>query len=179
VERWPDRDLPAGSAGAAVTVVLRSGTRDAEVLLIERTVREDDPASGQAALPGGRTDSSDASMRATALRELGEEVGLTADDLEGPARCVTVQRANLFGLDVAVFTGVLGARPGPRIASPAEVAHIYWLPWTALHDPRPIERVTRYGNRTVPAVVYQGHVLWGFTLRVLREYFGLDAPSLP
>jgi 8-oxo-dGTP pyrophosphatase MutT (NUDIX family) len=174
VDRWAATDLPKGSAGAAVTVVLRSGSQDVEGLLIERTVREDDLASGHVALPGGHVDPDDLSLRATALRELSEEVGLGAADLDPSVRCVGVQRASLFGLDVAVFTGVLASRPGPRVASPEEVAHIFWLPRPALTEPTPVERSTRYGPRTVPAVVYQGHVLWGFTLRVLREYFGLE-----
>jgi 8-oxo-dGTP pyrophosphatase MutT (NUDIX family) len=173
VDRWPEQDLPPGSAGAAVTVVLRAGARDVEVLLIERTVREDDLASGQVALPGGRADPGDRSVRSTALRELGEEVGLGPADLEPSVRFVGVQRANVFGLDVAVFTAVLASAPGPRVASPSEVAHIFWLPQSALADPKPVERATRYGPRNVPAVVHQGHVLWGFTLRVLREYFEL------
>jgi 8-oxo-dGTP pyrophosphatase MutT (NUDIX family) len=177
VERWPAEDLPHGRAGAGVVIVLRQGTREPEVLLIERTVRRSDPASGQVALPGGRADDGDPSLRATALRELAEEVGLGPADLEPPTRFVGVQRANVFGLDVAVFAATLAPKPGPLVPSPSEVAHVFWLPLSALDRPEEVERETSRGTITVPAAVHQGHVLWGFTFRVLREFFGRTTPA--
>jgi 8-oxo-dGTP pyrophosphatase MutT (NUDIX family) len=174
--RWPRNDLPHGTAGAAVTIVLREGHRDVETLLIERTVREDDPASGHVALPGGREDASDASMRVTALRELEEEVGLTPSDLLGAPGVVGVELASLFGLRVAVFCAALSPSPGPVRPSPREVAHVFWLPLGALDHPERVERATKSGPREVPAVVHDGHVLWGFTYRILRQFFDRPDP---
>ena len=171
VDRWPADDPPGGRAGAAVTIVLRNGRRDAEVLLIERTVRDNDLASGQVALPGGRTEPEDATMGTTALRELSEEVGLGPGDVELPLRLVGVARADLFGLDVAVFAARLSSTPAPVVPSPNEVAHVFWLPASALTRVEPVERMTTKGPLEVPAVVHQGHVLWGFTLRILRDFF--------
>jgi 8-oxo-dGTP pyrophosphatase MutT (NUDIX family) len=179
LEPWPSDDLPHGAAGAAVTIVLREGHREVEVMLIERTVREDDLASGQVALPGGREDPTDPSVRATALRELQEEVGLRSTDLARPPVLVGVELATLFGLKVAVFASALGPSPGPVAASPGEVAHIFWLPVTALDRVQSVERWTKVGPRKVPAVVHDGHVLWGFTFRVLRQFFGRDDSALP
>jgi 8-oxo-dGTP pyrophosphatase MutT (NUDIX family) len=175
--RWPTDDLPHGSAGAAVTIVLREGRRDVETLLIERTVREDDPASGHVALPGGREDEQDPTIRSTALRELHEEVGIGPGDLHGTPRLVGVEIATLFGLRVAVFAAALGASPGPVTASPDEVAHVFWLPVAALDHVKSVERLTTSGPREVPAIVHDGHVLWGFTYRVLREFFERPEPS--
>lgn len=165
---------PTTTAGAAVVIVLREGGRDLETLLIERTARPDDPASGQVAFPGGRVAESDGSLATTALRELEEEVGLTRSDLDGPLRFVTVTRASRFGLDVGVFVGALGkvARP-PTPRSAKEVAHVFWLPRSSLIDTRRVVRDTLFGELEVPATVFHGHVLWGFTRRVLREFFGL------
>ncbi|HXQ94664.1 MAG TPA: CoA pyrophosphatase [Thermoplasmata archaeon] len=177
--RWPTADLPRGSAGAAVTIVLREGHKDVEALLIERTVREDDPASGHVALPGGREDDGDATTLATALRELREEVGLGPTDLLGTPGLVGVEVASLFGLKVAVFAAALGPSPTPVPASPAEVAHVFWLPESALDRVETVERDTRFGPRAVPAVVHQGHVLWGFTYRVLRQFFERPDPPGP
>ena len=65
---------------AAVALILRE-TRDddVELLFIKRATREDDPWSGQIALPGGRHQASDASLEETAVRETREEVGLELD----------------------------------------------------------------------------------------------------
>lgn len=177
LDRWPPGDLPSGAAGAAVTVVLREGRKDVEVLLIERSVRETDLASGQVALPGGRAEPTDATMRATALRELHEEVGLGASDLLGTPGLVGVEAARLFDLQVAVYTAALGPSPTPRAASPREVAHVFWLPVSALDRVETVERATRAGPRNVPAIVHEGHVLWGFTFRILRRFF--DRPDPP
>lgn len=179
LERWPPGDLPHGAAGAAVTIVLREGRKDVEVLLIERSVRDGDLASGQVALPGGRADATDPSMRATALRELHEEVGLGPADLVGTPGLVGVHSASLFKMDVAVYTAALGPSLGPRAADPHEVAHVFWMPVAALDVVEAIERSTSSGLRKVPAIVHEGHVLWGFTFKVLRQFFDRPDPPPP
>lgn len=155
-------------------IVLRDGRQGVEILLIERTARSGDPASGQVAFPGGHVGESDGSLSSTALRELQEEVGLSLSDLSGPPRFVGVVTAPRFRLDVGVFAAALGevARP-PSPRSPEEVAHVFWLPRAALGTTRRVNRDTGLGEVPVPATVFEGHVLWGFTRRVLRDFFGL------
>ena len=174
VARFPEATPPTGSAGAAVMILLRQGVSEVETLLIERTERPTDPASGQVAFPGGRVEESDGSLRKTALRELEEEVGLTSSDLAGVPRYVSTENAIRFGLKVGVFTAALG--PGGRAPTPLsrdEVAHVFWMPRSALGDTRMVHRETGYGLIEVPATLYEGHVLWGFTRRLTREFFGL------
>jgi 8-oxo-dGTP pyrophosphatase MutT (NUDIX family) len=172
--RFPAIVPPVSTAGAAVTIVLRDGGEGTEVLLIERTNRPDDPASGQVALPGGRVSDSDGSLAVTALRELEEEVGLGEDDLDGPLRFVTAETAARFGLRVGVFAAKLGpAGRGPSARSAEEVAHVFWLPSARLRDNQPVERETHRGYARVSATVHEGHVLWGFTRRILRDFFEL------
>ena len=176
--RWTNAAPPVRSAGAAVTVVLREGRSDLEVLLLERTVRADDPASGQVSLPGGRVDSTDITLADTALRELHEEVGLGAEDLAGPPTYVLIQPAPVFGLEVAVFAAPLGPRSaGPRVESQQEVAHVFWMPRAAIAQPKRVVRETSVGPREVDALVVDSHVVWGFTLRVLNRFFRDDSPQ--
>ncbi|MGI0071594.1 MAG: NUDIX hydrolase [Thermoplasmata archaeon] len=172
--RYPVTAPPVGSAGAAVTILLRDGQSEVETLLIERTERPTDPASGQVAFPGGRAEESDGSLAVTALRELEEEVGTVAVDLAGPPRYVSTEHARRFGITVAVFAATLG--PGghaPSALSADEVAHVFWLPRSALGVARKVHRDSGRGEIEVPATVFEGHVLWGFTRRVLRSFFGL------
>lgn len=166
---------PRGSAGAAVLAVLRNGAHDTEVLLIQRAVREDDRASGQIGLPGGHVEDRDASLTATAIRELEEEVGLAEADLKEPPRFLRLAPASVFSLTVAVFAAELGpAGRAPSAANLREVAHVFWLPVRALASYRRIATDTYQGRREVDAVVFDGHVLWGFTRRVLLDLFEIE-----
>lgn len=157
--------------------MLREGRSDVEVLLIERAVRTDDPASGQVGLPGGHAEEEDASLGATAIRELEEEVGLAASDLRDAPRYFGLAHASLFSLTVAVFAAELGpAGRTPTAHNVREVAHVFWLPVSELRRFRRVARDTSMGRRDVEAVVFDGHVLWGFTRRVLLDLFGVTDP---
>ncbi|MCI4336122.1 MAG: CoA pyrophosphatase [Thermoplasmata archaeon] len=152
--------------------LLRDGQQDQEVLLMERTVRTDDPASGQVSLPGGHVDPADKTLRDTALRELQEEIGLSAFDLVETPRFVGVKSAPRFGLQVGVFASALApTAPGQFHPSPREVADIFWLPLGALSQRTSVLRETRLGPAQVEAVVHHSHVVWGLTLRILLEAF--------
>ncbi|HKN07539.1 MAG TPA: CoA pyrophosphatase [Thermoplasmata archaeon] len=172
VGRFPALAPPVSTAGAAVVIVLRQGQTEVETLLIERAERAEDPASGQVAFPGGHVTDGDGSLASTALRELEEEVGLGRGDVVGELRFVSTALAIRFGLKVGVFAAILapdGPAPTPR--SPEEVAHVFWIPRSALATSRPIVRETSHGLAEVPATVFEGHVLWGFTRRVLCQFF--------
>jgi len=180
LDRFPAETPPAATAGAAVMIILRDGAREVETLLIERTEREEDPASGQVAFPGGRVDPSDDSLRATVLRETEEEVGLGSDDIAEPPRFVGTYHASRFGLDVGVFATTLGDRArAARPRSRSEVAHVFWLPRSAVGEIARVARESIHGPIEVNASVYQGHVLWGFSRRVLRDFFGLPPETAP
>jgi 8-oxo-dGTP pyrophosphatase MutT (NUDIX family) len=171
--RYPEGAPPVGTAGAAVTLVLRDGATEIETLLIERAENPTDPASGQVGLPGGHVEERDSSMGATALRELEEEVGLRRADLTGAPRYVETRYAARFKLKVAVFAAELApAAAPPAPASPEEVAHVFWLPRSALEVDRHVAQDTTFGRIEVPATVHDGHVVWGFTRRLLRDFFG-------
>jgi 8-oxo-dGTP pyrophosphatase MutT (NUDIX family) len=176
VARYSEERPPVGMAGAAVTLVLRDGAEGVEVLLIERTERPTDPASGQVALPGGHVADSDGNLASTALRELEEEVGLGLTDLRGGLRYVGTEHAARFAIRVAVFATTLGPpAKAPFARDQEEVAHVFWLPRRALGSTRSVARETSRGLVPVPATVFEGHVVWGFTRRVLRQFFELPA----
>lgn len=172
-------DVPTDRAVAAVLAVLRERQGDVEVLLIERAENPLDPASGQIGLPGGRVEPSERSLVQTALRECYEEVGIGGQHLNGPPRFVLISRALSSRMRVAIYAGELkDGGPEPSPADPKEVASVFWLPRSVLAHPKVVERETPAGPISVPAVLYQGHVVWGFTLRALRILFGWE-PGAP
>ncbi|HEY1198890.1 MAG TPA: CoA pyrophosphatase [Thermoplasmata archaeon] len=174
LSRFPALAPPISIAGAAVVIVLRDGRAEVEALLIERAERAEDPASGQVAFPGGHVADGDGSLAVTALRELEEEVGLSRADLAGELRYVNTVLAIRFGLKVAVFATALAPDANPPTARSAEeVAHVFWLPRSALATSRPIVRETSRGLAEVRSTVFERHVLWGFSRRVLCQFFGV------
>ena len=70
---------------AAVSVLLRYRDGEPEVLLMRRAEHEGDRWSGHVSFPGGREEDHDPTLRATAVRETREEVGI---DLDATARAI-------------------------------------------------------------------------------------------
>ncbi len=157
---------------AAVLVpVYRDGEGELRVVVV---VRADDGGlhGGQLGLPGGKPETGDADLRATALREAEEEIGLDRgavrivaelDPLETQA---TGWRVHPFLAQVPADTswrlqedeivGVL--TPSARaLVDPASRAR---LPFTSRRFPEPL---------LVDGIDVEGHVLWGMTLRLLDD----------
>ncbi len=171
--RFPEREE---STHAAVALVLAGEAADLNLCLIRRAEHELDRWSGHVALPGGRVDPVDLNPREAAVRETREEVGLW--------------------LDRSTYLGSLGAQPIYRDGKPGdlslsshvfhlgealeqfppnyEVAEAFWVPLRHLLDPRNAgyRSNTRDGvTYDSPAVLYQGHHIWGLTYRVLTLFF--------
>ncbi len=170
LETLPTDPVPADRAEAAVIVLARSHDLGLEVLAEQRAQRDGDPWSGQVGLPGGRRDPQDRTLTDTVLRELGEEVGLPSDAVEGPPRLFGIRRARPSGLRVAVFLGRLAAAQMPTgRVDPEEIAGTFWLPFDELRHVESRPRSTIFGELPVETVEHDGHIVWGFTLRVLRD----------
>jgi 8-oxo-dGTP pyrophosphatase MutT (NUDIX family) len=173
-----DRDPPYFEA--AVALILRA-TRDddLELLFIQRAARDDDPWSGQIALPGGRHDVLDESLEATAIRETREEVALdlrrdgaivgALDELRPRTPVLPPVIVRPF---VATVSGAAAVEAGE------EVADLFWAPLDTIVDPastRDTEIVVRGLRTRRSAIHYRGHVIWGMTERIvanLREVLG-------
>jgi 8-oxo-dGTP diphosphatase len=168
-------------AEAAVAIV-HALDRDS-VLLIRRTVRENDSWSGQWSCPGGRRDPGDVDSLHTALRELEEECGvrLRRDDVAEalPERLVRRRVGRFF--PVAPFVFRIETELA-TILDPMEAAHAEWVPLEWLRD------LNRHRLREVPGIPKDTYFpavdldcapLWGFTYRLLCDWLGLVAPGEP
>lgn len=164
------------SAAVAVIEVLDD---EPAVLLIRRSLRADDPWSGQWALPGGRRQPGDADDLATCLREVEEEVGVKLVPAECLSALPMAEAGRHAGLSVAVapFLFRLAQRPVLRL-DPGEVAHASWCPLATLGDlRRHAWAVLGRDARLRPMIPLDGYPLWGFTYRVLCRHLGVTPPA--
>jgi 8-oxo-dGTP pyrophosphatase MutT (NUDIX family) len=164
-----------GEREAAVALVLRARA-DIELLLIKRAVRETDPWSGHMALPGGRRAPDDAGLLDTALRETAEETGVDVSRygrVLGPLDEIAPRNRRLPPVVIAPFVAVVP--PGTlAVADGREVDATLWVPISALRDEEAVSEILieleEEGSRSFPSLVYQDHVIWGLTHRILTQF---------
>jgi 8-oxo-dGTP pyrophosphatase MutT (NUDIX family) len=155
---------------AAVAVVIAPDP-DA-ILLIRRADRVGDPWSGHMALPGGRRESGDLDLLATASRETSEEVGfaLLPEDLAGTLDDVVPRIPLLPPIAVRPFGFTLATRP--QFLLNPEVAEARWVQLDRLLLPESRRRVKveiQGGSREVEAFHLEDAIVWGMTERILSD----------
>ena len=161
---------------AAVALVLHDGADGLEALFIHRAERAGDTWSGQIAFPGGRREPDDADLRATAIRETLEEVGvdLTAAEPLGVLDDMYPRTPVLPPVVVRPF--VFGVADRPPITLNAEVQDAFWVSFRALAAPGVQRDVTvhhRGAARVMPAYVVETGTIWGMTERILTNLLSL------
>jgi 8-oxo-dGTP pyrophosphatase MutT (NUDIX family) len=170
--RRPGRIAEAVGARAAVAAILRPTASGLEMLFIRRAEHERDPWSGQVGFPGGRWEPADRDLRATAVRETLEEIGVDLDEsgeLLGPLDEV---RAMARGrpVDLAISPFVFKLREPVDFRLNPEVTSTHWLPLDKVLGPAdPASFEYQKDDQTVwlPCLRTGGLVIWGLTFRMV------------
>jgi 8-oxo-dGTP pyrophosphatase MutT (NUDIX family) len=123
---------------------------------------------GEISFPGGRRDEGERDLRATALREAQEEIGLDPDAVE-IVGALQPTPTIVTGYAVYPFVGLIDPG-GPWVASAGEVAAVIELALPQLIGGYGRRRLVRRGIpiRTDTYVV-SDHLIWGATARILAD----------
>jgi 8-oxo-dGTP pyrophosphatase MutT (NUDIX family) len=161
-------------AGVLVPLYVRDGALHAVF-----TKRRDDLRRhpGEISFPGGRFDEGEQDLRATALREAYEEIGLPADAVE-IVGALQPTPTIATGYSVYPFVGLI--EPGRTwTLSAREVAEVLELPLAALLAGYARRRLIRRGVpiRTDTYLVAD-NLIWGATARILSDLFDRIGPLL-
>jgi 8-oxo-dGTP pyrophosphatase MutT (NUDIX family) len=132
---------------------------------------------GEISFPGGRVDDEDPDLRATALREAEEEIGLAPGDVElvgalQPTPTVVTSYA------IYPFVGVI-EHGAEWTLSPGEVAEVLELSLRDVRDGYGRRRLLRRGL-PIRTDTYEvdGQVIWGATARIVADLLERVEPLL-
>lgn len=162
---------------SAVLIALAQTPAGPAVLLCERAADLRTHAS-QVAFPGGSLDPGDASLRAAALREAHEEVGLDPQSVQIVADLPAVY----IPVSGFVVTPVLAWWQQPHPVQPVdagETARVALVPLRELTDPANRFRVTHPSGFTGPGFSVRGLFVWGFTAGLLDRVLDFGGWTRP
>lgn len=181
--RAPAQVQDPPSSRAAVALILREGPRGIEVLFIRRAEHPQDPWSGQMAFPGGRAEPGDADLRATAIRETREEIGVdlgaAAEPLGGLDEVRAMARMRPMNLTITPFVFRLRETFDPVLSD--EVRSVHWLPLGELLGTArrsTMDYAHQGESMQFPCLRVDELVIWGLTYRMFmsfQERFGRSA----
>lgn len=162
---------------AAVLLVLYPVDGDLRIVLQKRS-QHVEHHKGEISFPGGMVDEDDQSRLDTALREADEEMGIRPGDVQVLGRLDDTPTISDFM--ISTFVGTI---PYPYTFTPSEVevAKVLLVPISHLRKPTSFRDDVRSENgefHRMPIYVYDGHVIFGATARILEQFLSLtkDAP---
>jgi 8-oxo-dGTP pyrophosphatase MutT (NUDIX family) len=119
---------------------------------------------GQVCFPGGTREPFDSDLLQTALREVKEEIGLDVNDIEILGELDDVVTL-VSGYVVSPFVAFI-PYPYPLKTNGKEVKGTFSVPLSFLMDEANFKQDSY-------SYEYQGHIIWGATARILRQFIGL------
>ena len=163
-------------AAVMVPVVERDGRE--RLLFIKRADHLGEHA-GQMSFPGGGREPSDLGLRATALREANEEVGMDTERVETLGRLDDISTVTQY----AVRPFVARVAHQEWVPDEREVAEVTLLPVAELTDLDNYDSERRdhphYGDVRLHFFRVNGYTVWGATGRILVQFLELTTDWSP
>ncbi|MFB6094014.1 MAG: CoA pyrophosphatase [Halanaeroarchaeum sp.] len=134
---------------------------------------------GQMGFPGGGHEPRDATLRATAIREAGEEVGLRPSEVDFVGQLDDTRTTSRYA--VTPFVATVPDRT--YVPDGREVSEVAILPVAGLTDHENYEAERRehprYGEVLVHFFTVDGYTVWGATGRILVQFLELATTWSP
>ena len=153
-------------ANAAVALLLKPKRSDFDLLLVKRVENPSDTWSGQMALPGGKREPKDKSLKTTVMREILEETGveLSLCQLLGVLDVVRSEPKPDF--KILPFVVLLEGEPKLKL-NKAELETFIWVPYEEVIQSKGIATFS-FGK--FPAYIFANAIVWGVTYRILSAF---------
>jgi 8-oxo-dGTP pyrophosphatase MutT (NUDIX family) len=175
----PRRIQPEGRPEAAVLLLVYEVHGEPHILFTLRTHLVE-THKGQISFPGGAADPEDDDLRLTALRETYEELGVRPDDVEVVGQLD--DSPSISGFMVTPYVGFIrGPVPYPFRPNHHEVAELIEVPLSHLMDRANVTEEVRHidgRDLVMYSYLFRGHVIWGLTARILKQFLDLLEPAL-
>ena len=124
---------------------------------------------GQISFPGGKSEKTDKSLVATALRETREEIGINNKNVEILGQLS--KHVTITGFKITPFIGKIRTGFSTKIQT-SEVSEIFEVPLSYLSNPKNfrVETVKWKGKkRFFYSIPYGPYYIWGATARILKN----------
>ena len=153
-------------ANAAVALLLKHGRNDFDLLLVKRVENPSDTWSGQMALPGGKREPKDASLKGTVMRETLEETGIALGQCRFLGVLSAVRSEPNPDFSILPFVVLLEGEPKLKL-NKAELETFMWVPYEEVVQSK---GMVEFSFGKVPAYVFADAIVWGVTYKILSKF---------
>ena len=153
-------------AKAAVALLLKPKRSDFDLLLVKRVENPSDTWSGQMALPGGKQEPKDVSLKETVMRETLEETGVKLGQCRFLGVLDAIRSEPKPDFKILPFVVLLEDEPTLKL-NRAELEKFIWVPYEELTQSK---GVVEFSFGKVPAYIFANAVVWGITYKILSEF---------
>ncbi|MBN1244865.1 CoA pyrophosphatase [Candidatus Bathyarchaeota archaeon] len=153
-------------ANAAVSLLLKPRRGDFDLLLVKRVENPSDTWSGQMALPGGKREPKDVSLKDTVVRETLEETGVALCQCQFLGVLGAVRSEPKPDFKILPFVVLLKDEPKLEL-NKAELETFIWVPYEEVVQSK---CMVEFSFGKVPAYIFADGVVWGVTYNILSEF---------
>lgn len=153
------------NATAAVVILLTLVDDDIRILFVKRVENLQDPWSGQMALPGGKREAEDKSLKETVMRETAEETGVNLGCFQFLGVLEAVKSAPRPEMKILPFVVLCDFEPSVVLNEKELEAFV----WISLEELVHNKGTVTFWFGEFPAYIVGDNVIWGLTYRILEQ----------